>query len=101
MKRGLILFLLVAAILAIGVVASYYHAEAMSNGAPELDCVKCHLGADKNPADFVVEGLPEQYEPGKTYKITVKITKGPDCSGGAACGGFAAAARHERDTEFI
>jgi len=65
------------------------HASSMSNGAPQLNCVQCHVGADKNPADFVVEGLPDKYEPGKTYKITIKITKGPDCSGGVACGGFA------------
>lgn len=90
MRRILAPILVLAAVLAIGLL-SYKHVEAMSNGAPALNCVQCHVGADKNPADFVVEGLPEKYEPGKTYKITVKITKGPDCSGGVACGGFAVA----------
>jgi len=78
---------MLAFIVVVGVAA--LHANSMSNGAPQLDCTQCHVGADKNPAEMVVEGLPEKYEPGKTYKITVKITKGPDCSGGVACGGLA------------
>lgn len=79
---GILVFMAVVGVTAL-------HASSMSNGAPQLNCVQCHVGADKNPAEMVVEGLPEKYEPGKTYKITVKITKGPDCSGGVACGGFA------------
>jgi len=63
-------------------------ATAMSNGAPRLDCTQCHQDAKNNPADFTVEGLPEKAEPGKEYKITIKITKGPE-SQGAAYGGFA------------
>lgn len=74
-------------IVAIGI--SSLHASSMSNGAPRLECIQCHVGADKHPAGFIVEGLPKQYEPGKTYKITIRITEGPDCSGGVACGGFA------------
>ena len=83
MRRYALLFsslLLTLAVLAIA-------ANAMSNGAPDLQCTKCHVGASK--ADFVIEGLPTKYEPGKTYKITIRITKGPNCKGGAACGGFA------------
>lgn len=79
---GLALFIVVVGFFAI-------RADSMSNGAPQLDCVQCHAGADQNPAEFTIEGLPEQFEPGKTYKVTVKITKGPDCSGGVACGGLA------------
>ncbi|ALL01199.1 hypothetical protein Pyrde_1151 [Pyrodictium delaneyi] len=86
MKRFLPL-VSVFALIVVGIAA--LHASSMSNGAPQLNCIQCHVGADKNPADFVVEGLPDKYEPGKTYKITIKITKGPDCSGGVACGGFA------------
>jgi hypothetical protein len=88
MRRVLILTILALAVVAVGLLANF-HARAMSNGAPALNCVQCHMGADKNPAKFVVEGLPKQYEPGKTYKITIKITQGPDCSNGVACGGFA------------
>ncbi len=69
------------------ILAASMIAAAMSNGAPDLHCTKCHIGASK--ADFIVEGLPKKYEPGKVYKITIKITKGPSCKGGAACGGFA------------
>ncbi len=79
---GLALFIVVVGFFAL-------RADSMSNGAPQLNCVQCHVGADQNPAEFTIEGLPEQFEPGKTYKVTVKITKGPDCSSGVACGGFA------------
>ncbi|BES81447.1 choice-of-anchor V domain-containing protein [Pyrodictium abyssi] len=87
MKRLLPVLGILAFMVVIGDAA--LHASSMSNGAPQLNCVQCHVGADKNPAELVIEGLPEKYGPGKTYKITVKITKGPDCSGGVACGGFA------------
>ncbi|UXD22218.1 hypothetical protein IPA_02670 [Ignicoccus pacificus DSM 13166] len=62
---------------------------AMSNGAPTLTCTQCHMGAAQHPAQFKVIGLPKEYVPGKAYKITIEITKGPDCTGGVACGGFA------------
>jgi hypothetical protein len=65
---------------------------AMSNGAPTLSCTQCHMGADKNPAQFEIVGLPKTYVPGKAYKITIKVTKGPDCAGGVACGGLAVSA---------
>ena len=87
MRRILPILGLVLLITAVGCFA--LRVESMSNGAPQLNCVQCHVGADQNPAEFTIEGLPEQFEPGKTYKITLKITKGPDCSGGVACGGFA------------
>ncbi len=80
--------LLLAAVFALLLVAPT--AFAMSNGAPQLNCAQCHVGADKNPIDFVIEGLPKVVEPGKEYKITIRITKGPE-SKGAAYGGFAAA----------
>ncbi len=74
-------------LLAAGLLAAI-HSQAMSNGAPALNCVQCHQDAKNRPAKFVVEGLPEKYEPGKTYKITIKITEGPKCTS-VACGGFA------------
>ena len=83
MNRYVLLSLSLVLVLAVLAVT----ASAMSNGAPDLQCTKCHVGASK--ADFVIEGLPKKYEPGKIYKITIKITKGPSCKGGAACGGFA------------
>ena len=67
------------------------HAKSMSNGAPALNCAQCHVGSQNRPVKFVVEGLPSngKYEPGKTYKITIKITEGPKCNPTVACGGFA------------
>ncbi|BEP17194.1 hypothetical protein PYJP_05460 [Pyrofollis japonicus] len=88
MKKILVLAVLAGFIILVGL-AGYHHAKAMSNGAPAMKCIQCHVGADKRPADFTVEGLPQTYEPGKTYKITIKITKGPDCNPSVACGGFA------------
>jgi hypothetical protein len=88
MKKILVLAILAGFIVLVGF-ASYHNATAMSNGAPAMNCAQCHVGADKRPADFTVEGLPEKYEPGKTYKITIKITKGPDCNPSVSCGGFA------------
>ncbi len=67
------------------------HAKSMSNGAPALNCAQCHPGSQNRPVKFVIEGLPSngKYEPGKTYKITIKITEGPKCNPSVACGGFA------------
>jgi len=87
MKKALPVALFLLAVAAVGV-ASLMHAVAMSNGAPQLNCLQCHQDAKNNPAEFVVEGLPDKVEPGKEYKITIKITKGPE-SKGAAYGGFA------------
>ena len=89
MARRLALLALVASVLVVAGSLAAMSANAMSNGAPQLQCIQCHVGADKNPAEFVVEGLPEAYEPGKEYRITIRITKGPDCPEGASCGGFA------------
>ena len=85
MKR---LHLLIAFAALAALLAFTAPAYAMSNGAPRLNCAQCHVGADQHPAEFVVEGLPKTVEPGKTYKIVIKITKGPE-SKGAAYGGFA------------
>ena len=90
MRRYVPAAVLVAAIIAFGTLA-LLHAAAMSNGAPRLECTQCHADAKNRPAEFVIEGLPQKVEPGKTYKITIKITKGPK-SLGAAYGGFAMAA---------
>jgi hypothetical protein len=89
MRHVLPVALFVVAVLVAGVF-SLLHASAMSNGAPQLDCTQCHQDAKNRPAEFVVQGLPEKVEPGKEYKITIKITKAPE-SKGAAYGGFAAA----------
>ncbi|ABM81201.1 Reeler domain-containing protein [Hyperthermus butylicus] len=88
MRKLVVVLGLVALILVFGI-AAYRHAEAMSNGAPQLNCLQCHQSAAQNPVDFTITGLPQNYQPGKTYTITIKINNGPDCSSGVACGGFA------------
>ena len=77
---------ILAAIAALALLAM--PAFAMSNGAPQLNCVVCHQGAQNHPVKFVVEGLPKVAEPGKLYKLVIKILNGPP-SKGAAYGGFA------------
>lgn len=88
--RSLLPVLLVASLIIVAGLAAYHHAAAMSNGAPQLNCIQCHVDAKNNPAEFTIEGLPQKVEPGKEYKITIKITKGPK-SLGNAYGGFAVA----------
>ena len=64
---------------------------AMSNGAPNFSCTMCHQDAKPiPPQDIVVKGLPEQYVPGKAYKITIEIKDVNKCTASmVACGGFA------------
>jgi hypothetical protein len=64
-------------------------ATAMSMGAPQPQCTQCHVDAKERPAEFVVEGLPEEYVPGQEYEIKLRIVSGPECPEGASCGGFA------------
>ncbi|WP_244403918.1 choice-of-anchor V domain-containing protein [Pyrolobus fumarii] len=85
LKKYALLTALVAVLVVVGLVA--VHVGAMSSGAPRLECNQCHQPA--GTAEFTVTGLPSKYEPGKVYKITIKITKGPKCPEGAYCGGFA------------
>ncbi len=69
---------------------------AMSNGAPALECSQCHMDAKPLPSkDIKVEGLIYKdgkyyYEPGKVYKLKIKIVNVPNCTEAMAhCGGFA------------
>ncbi|ALU12692.1 hypothetical protein EYM_06515 [Ignicoccus islandicus DSM 13165] len=69
---------------------------AMSNGAPALECSQCHMDAKPlSSNNIVVEGLIEKdgkyyYEPGKFYKLKIKIVNVPNCTEAMVhCGGFA------------
>ncbi len=88
MKHIIMFAIIVALIIMIGL-TSYQYARAMSSGAPSLNCVQCHRGAEKRPATFIIEGLPKKYTPSKIYTIIIKITNGPKCNPNIACGGFA------------
>jgi hypothetical protein len=57
-----------------------------NNSAPNLECTGCHQG--EGAAEVKIEGLPEKYIPGKTYKITLTVVSG-NASLGDVAGGFA------------
>ena len=62
------------------------HGRAYPYGAPpgttggfgESTCQMCHVGADLNEAggSLAVEGLPERYTPGQTYRLIVRLRRG-------------------------
>ncbi|NPA85239.1 MAG: hypothetical protein GXO07_04445 [Crenarchaeota archaeon] len=64
---------------------------AMSNGAPNFSCTMCHQDAKPiAPQNIVISGLPQYYEPGKAYKLTIEIKDVNECTPAmVACGGFA------------
>lgn len=88
MRADLLLPLLVVSLCA--ATLAQPHVSAMSSGAvPVLDCRQCHT--DAGEAELAVEGLPEAYEAGKAYVLTIRIVKGPEPTGDVK-GGFAIAA---------
>jgi hypothetical protein len=68
-----------------------------TGGFGEQSCADCHFDNPVNDGEGAVEisGLPERYEPGETYRITVTVRRP-----GMALGGFQAAIRFaEGDAE--
>ena len=63
-----------------------------SGGFGEDTCVACHFEADLNagPGALSLEGLPEGYAPGKSYPVTVVLTRP-----GMKIGGFELTARFQ------
>jgi hypothetical protein len=63
---------------------------AHTGGFGEPTCYECHFEGELNEAggSLMLDGLPEAYEPGRTYRITVTLTRP-----GLAQGGFQLAAR--------
>lgn len=57
-----------------------------NNSAPNLECTGCHQG--EGSAEVKLEGVPEKYIPGKTYKMTLTVVSG-NASMGDVAGGFA------------
>ena len=74
------------------------HGRAFPQGAPpgttggfgEPDCRQCHFGGDLNEAggSLAVDGLPERYAPGETYRLIVRLRRA-----GMGAAGFQLAAR--------
>ena len=76
--------LLAAATAAAG--SARVHGRAYPYGAPpgstggfgESTCQMCHVGGDLNEAggSLAVDGLPERYTPGETYRLIVRLRRG-------------------------
>lgn len=82
MKRLLILPL-VAFLALLGAGA----AEAYRNGAPTLKCYNCHTPVGDHASTLKVKGIPKEYKPGKTYRMSVAV-KSDIRSLGDVKGGF-------------
>ncbi len=46
---------------------------AFLNSAPSFECMDCHIGAEDYVIDIMLEGMPERYEPSKTYELKLII----------------------------
>lgn len=71
----------VKAAVAAGVLATVAYGYASGppagrTGAPgEQTCIVCHTGTlNSGPGSVTIEGVPEQYEPGQEYTLTVKVS---------------------------
>lgn len=62
--------------------------EAYNNGAPTLKCFNCHVAVGEHASVLNVTGIPESYQGGKTYPITVTVDSDVR-SLGQVQGGFA------------
>jgi hypothetical protein len=68
------------------------HGRAFPYGAPpgstggfgEPTCQLCHVGGNLNEAggSLAVEGLPERYTPGETYRLIVRLRRGEMAAAG-------------------
>lgn len=62
-----------------------YHGAAYPRGAPpgvtggfgEPTCLLCHFGGEVNEAggSLAIDGLPERYTPGETYRLIVRLRR--------------------------
>jgi hypothetical protein len=64
------IFLFFLAVAAIGLVAS--GGQSSTNSAPDGECFVCHTNT-ADSADVKIIGIPKEYEPGKTYHITLSV----------------------------
>lgn len=69
---------------------------AHTGGFGEPTCTQCHMQAEPNTGagKVIVEGLPEAWEAGASYTLTVTVTQP-----GLAGGGFQLAARFNNGTQ--
>jgi hypothetical protein len=67
-----------------------------TGGFGEPTCGICHMDADVVPdaAELALHGVPDQYEPGRTYRLVVSAS-----SKGIGAAGFQLASRSARDRQ--
>ncbi len=83
--KKLTLFLILPIFFLTGLHISTVH--SFNNSAPTFECLTCHVG--QMAVDMVeIRGLPKNYVPGKTYKLTIVVTSDMK-SMGEVQGGFA------------
>jgi hypothetical protein len=81
--KTIILFLVIVFSITAFVVST---GNSHNNSAPNFECIGCHQG--EGSTEIKIDGLPEKYIPGKTYKITLTIVSDNQSLGDVA-GGFA------------
>lgn len=76
--RGIVVALLLAAALSSQVVANFAAAPGFS-GRAGVTCIACHTKAPAlhTAATAVLEGLPEAWDVGATYRLTIRVEGGP------------------------
>lgn len=79
-------FILVIILLAGLILLAAHRGNSHNNSAPNFECIGCHQG--EGSAEVKIDGLPKNYVPGKTYKMTLTI-ESDNQSFGDVAGGFA------------
>lgn len=64
------IFLFFLALAALGLAASA--GQSSTNSAPDGECFACHANT-ADSANIKMTGIPKEYEPGKTYNITLSV----------------------------
>ncbi|MBI5410150.1 MAG: hypothetical protein HZA14_12370 [Nitrospirae bacterium] len=80
--------LILSFIITLGIIALFVSVGVShNNSAPNFECIQCHEGG-MGDVEIKLEGLPEKYVPGKTYKMTLTVVSENESLGDVA-GGFA------------
>jgi len=88
---GLLLVLLFFGVLFVLSFTTREDSFAFLNSAPSFECMTCHVGAEDYVVDITIEGMPERYEPNRTYELKL-VVKSDLESISDIKGGFAAQA---------
>ena len=69
--KKLILLLILAPFVLVGMIVSMGH--SFQNSAPNFECFTCHQAIGEHKTELKVKGIPEAYEPGKTYELKLTV----------------------------